>query len=167
MEYQDSYQQTDGAFGWDDEIREENSFTLLPEGIYRFQIKSFEKARFNGSDKLPACPKAVVSFVISAPDGTSAELKENYLLHKKMEWKLSEFFAAVGLKARNEPVRMMWTPELIGKQGVCRIIIHNYQKDGENRQINRIDKLYPSYDQPAVSSPAPAQNTGGWQKGKF
>ena len=77
-----------------------------------------------------------------------------------MEWKLSEFFASVGLKRKDEPVRMIWTPELIGKQGVCKVIVHTYKKDGEDRQTNRIDKLYPSYDQPQIMRPAQQPQQG-------
>lgn len=179
MDYQNPYNsydrqaQSDGSFGWNDVIKEESSFVLLPEGDYRFTIKNFEKARYTGGEKIPACPKAIVTFEVAAPDGRSAELSENFLLHKKMEWKLSEFFASVGLKNKDEPVRMLWTPELIGRSGVCKLIVHSYKKDGEDRQINRIEKLYPSYAQPSLpyeSAPAypqPAASQGGWTQGKF
>lgn len=172
MDYQNNYSQPtqdNGSYGWDDVIKEESSFILLPAGNYRFTIKDFSKARYNGGDKIPACNKAVVTFEVYAPDGRNVEITENFLLHQRMEWKLSEFFASIGLKKKNEPVRMLWTPELIGKTGVCKLTVHSYQKDGENRQINRIEKLYPSYDQPAVSqSVQPAQvQAGGWTQGKF
>ncbi len=176
-----SYQQqaqASGALGWDDEIKEEgNGFTLLPEGDYIFMIKKFDKARYDGGEKIPACPKAIVTFSISTNDGKCVDLQENFLLHKKMEWKLSEFFASIGMKKKDEPVRMLWSQELIGKQGVCKVIVHNYKKDGEDRQTNRIDKLYPSYDQPLLPSPvqqyAPQQThyqhpqQQSWDQGKF
>lgn len=170
--------QSDGVFGWDDEIKEESSFTLLPEGDYSFTIKKFEKGRYDGGEKIPACPKAIVTFTVYTNDGQSVDLQENFLLHKKMEWKLSEFFASIGLKKKDEPVRMLWTPELIGRQGICKVIVHNYKKDGENRQTNRIEKLYPSYNQPVLAPPAqqappqqyqqpytPPQQTQPWQQG--
>lgn len=180
MDYQNNYNnynqstQGDGGFGWDDVIKEESCFTLLPAGDYRFTIKDFSKARYTGGDKIPACNKAIVTFEICDSDGRSVEITENFLLHQKMEWKLSEFFASIGLKKKNEPVRMLWSPELIGKTGICKINIHNYQKNNENRQINRIEKLYPSYDQPSLSSQpvqpinqsAPMQSNG-WTQGKF
>lgn len=161
--------QNNGVFGWDDEIQAESSFTLLPAGDYRFSIKKFEKARYEGGEKIPACPKAVVTFEVYAPDGTTVELTENYLLHQKMEWKLSEFFASVGLKKKGEPVKMLWSPELISKQGVCKLIVHTYKKDGEDRQTNRIDKLYPSYDQPILAPPqTQAQPTQqSWTAGQW
>lgn len=176
MDYQNNYAnpynsyqqqaQGNGVLGWDDEIKEESSYVLLPEGDYRFTIKKFDKGRYDGGEKIPACPKAIVTFTVYAPDGRSTDLQENFLLHNKMEWKLSEFFASVGLKKKNEPVRMAWTPELIGKSGICKIVVHNYKKDGEDRQTNRIDKLYPSYDQPSMPPPAQQyQQTQPWQQG--
>ena len=176
-----SYQQQSqesGALGWDDEISEEGGgFTLLSEGNYRFSIKKFDKGRYEGGAKIPACPKAIVTFTVYSPGGSSVELQENFLLHKKMEWRLSEFFSSIGMKRKDEPVRMIWTPELIGRQGVCKVIVHNYKKDGEDRQTNRIDKLYPSYDQPQLQQPpqqytpqqtyqqpAPQQS---WNQGRF
>lgn len=154
--YQPSAVQTNGALGWDDEIQQENSFIILPAGDYKFEILKLEKAHYDGGEKIPSCPKAVVTFKISAPDGTETEITENYLLHTKMEWKLCEFFSGVGMRNKNEKSRMRWTPELIGKTGICKIIVHKYKsRDGEDRETNRIDKLYPAYDMPALQSPAP------------
>lgn len=159
--YQSTTVQTNGAFGWDDEIQKEDNFTLLPAGDYQFEIRNFERAYYDGGDKIPACPKAVVTFRIFAPDGSETVLTENYLLHKKMEWKLCEFFSGVGMRNKDEKLRMRWTPELIGKTGVCKVIIHKYKnRDGDDKEINRIDKLYPAYDMPAlqVSSQTPSQS---------
>jgi len=161
--------QNNEVFGWDDTISEESSFILLPEGDYRFSIEKFERARHNGSEKIPPCPKAVVTFRIYNSNGSSALVTENYFLARSMEWKLSEFFASVGMKKKGEETQMRWSPELVGKQGVCKVIVRTYQKDGENKQINRIDKLYPSYAQPALSENQqfqPIQHTG-WSAGKF
>lgn len=159
MDYNNQgYQQhTDGAFGWDDEIQQEDAFVLLPEGDYWFKIKKVDKGRYDGGDKISACPKAIVEFEVTAPDGTTMTLTENFLLHQKMEWKLSQFFAAIGMKQKGEKLRMNWSPVIIGKTGVCKVIVHTYTKDGNERQTNRIDKLYPSYDQPQLSPPVQTQ----------
>lgn len=156
--------QDNGALGWDDEIIEESSFIILPAGDYSFTVKKFEKGRHSGSEKIPPCNKAIVTFTVKSPDGRSVDIQENYLLHRKMEWKLSEFFAAVGMKSENERIRMQWSPELIGKQGMCKIIVHEYVKNGESRQINRIESLYPSYSQPNAQQPA---QTRSWGQGGF
>ena len=180
--YQNSYPQgsapqTDGALGWDDEIQKESSFTLLPEGDYWFTVTKIDKGRHEGSTKISACPKAVVCFTVEAPDGTETAVTENFLLHQKMEWKLSQFFASIGMKQKGEKLRMNWSPALIGKKGICRIIVHEYTgNDGQKYKTNRIEKLYPSYEQPVMQPSAQPQQSytpppayqpthGGWNGG--
>ena len=47
--------------GWDDEIENDGpEFIVLPEGDYSFKVIDFERARHPGSEKLPACNKAIV-----------------------------------------------------------------------------------------------------------
>lgn len=159
-----SYQQNpapmnDGAFGWDDEIEKEDAFVLLPEGDYWFKIMKVDKGRYDGGAKISACPKAIVEFEVTSHDGSTVTLTENFLLHQKMEWKLSQFFASVGMKQKGEKLRMNWSPALIGKTGICKVVVNTYQKDGTEHKNNRIDKLYPSYDQPNLPPPQQAQQT--------
>ena len=56
---------TNVAMGWDDEFEEGSEFLLLPEGDYNFTITQFERAYFNGSDKLPAsrCSRKIINFL--------------------------------------------------------------------------------------------------------
>ena len=52
---------TDGrAFDWNDTIEHDSEFVLLPAGDYDFTVKSFERGRHPGSEKLPPsrCPTA-------------------------------------------------------------------------------------------------------------
>ena len=130
-------------FSWDDEIVNEDAFTLLDAGTYEFKITKYERARHEGSDKIPPCNKAVVSFKIG-----DTTLTENYLLCSTLEWKLSQLFLSVGLKKHGEPLRMKWD-DLPGKRGVCKVIVHKYtDKNGVQREVNRIDKLYAYDEQP-------------------
>lgn len=155
--YQPSAVQNNGALGWDDEIQQENSFVILPAGDYRFEILKFERSHFDGNEKISSCPKAIVTFKIFAPDGTITEVKENYLLHDDMKWKLCEFFSGVGMQKKDEKIRMCWTSELIGKTGICKVVVRKYKnRNGEDREINNIEKLYPAYNMPDLQSPAPA-----------
>lgn len=141
---------------WNDEIEQESSFVLLPEGNYRFKVEKFDRARHSGSTKIPPCNKAVVFFTVSDSTGNSTTIKENLFLHTSMEWKLSEFFAAIGMKNKGEKARMNWG-EVYGKTGVCHVIVDKYTKnDGSEGKSNKIDKLFPSYDNPTLTT-APTQ----------
>lgn len=167
-------------YGWDDEIQNEDAFTLLDAGDYEFEIVKYERARHEGSDKIPPCNKAVVTFRVG-----ETTLTENFLLCSTLEWKLSQLFLSVGLKRHGEPLRMNWQA-LSGKRGVCKVIVHKYTKDGAQREINRIDKLYAydeqpqnavrlggaqppqqSWQQPAQSYQQTTQPAQTWQGGSF
>ena len=84
--------------GWDDEIEKDSEdFLLLPEGDYDFVVESFERGRHNGSEKLPACNKAMLKLRIDTPDGT-ALINHNLFLHTKTEGMISAFFTSIGQK---------------------------------------------------------------------
>ena len=69
-------------FGWDDAIEKDSEFELLPEGDYDFEVTGFERARHNGSDKLPPCNKAVLTIKLIGADGKSTTI--NCLLSLKV-----------------------------------------------------------------------------------
>lgn len=156
----ENYEMNQGReLGWDDEIQQESSFMLLPEGDYRFTVEKFDRARHSGSEKIPPCNKAIVSFRVFDGKGNSVLITENLFLHTSMEWKLSEFFASIGMKQKGEKARMNWN-EVYGKSGVCHVKIRSYKKkDGSDGRANQIDKLYPTYDHPQISAPAQTANT--------
>lgn len=128
--------------GWEDEISQESEFIVLPEGDYPFTIDRFERGRSSGEGKLPACNMATVFFRVTGDDGSEVTIKENYILHTKMEWKLSQLFRGVGLKKKDEPLHMNWTA-LPGLTGRCHIAQEPGIKD-PSQIFNRISKVYPA-----------------------
>lgn len=138
--------------GWDDEIEKESSFVLLPAGDYDFTITGFERARYEGSEKLPPCNKAIVSVSIDSPEGT-ATIKHNLFLHQRCEGLLSAFFIGIGQKKHGEKLRMNWN-SVIGAKGRCKVGIRTWKnKDGDEMQSNEIKKFYDPGDAP-VGQPA-------------
>ena len=133
-------------YGWEDEISDEGSeFVLLPEGDYDFTVSKIERGRHPGSEKLPACNKAIVTLTVWGQDDC-IDITENFMLCNKMEWKLSQFFLSIGMKKHGEPLRMNWTGA-VGKRGKCHVYVDNYKnKNGEDRQSNKIKKYY-AYDE--------------------
>ena len=129
--------------GWDDEIsREGGEFLLLPEGDYNFVVESYERARHPGSDKLPACNKAILHLRVTAPEG-EIHLEHNLFLHQRTEGFLSEFFTSIGLKKPGEPLRMNWN-QVPGCTGRLKLGVHTWRtEDGEERKSNQVKKFYP------------------------
>lgn len=128
-------------FGWDDEIVAESEYTLLPEGDYDFEVKNFERGRSNGSTKLPPCNMAILTLRVS-DEKQSTIVTDNLVLHSRMEWKLSQFFLAIGQKKHGEPLKMDWS-KVQGAKGRCKVIVDRYTTDkGEERESNKIAKYY-------------------------
>lgn len=179
--------------GWDDEIvNEGGEYEPLPEGDYDFEVVKVERARSKDNTAnggLPACNMAKVTFRLIAADGTTRERTENFILHSKMEWKLSQLFLSVGLKKRGEPLRMNWTA-LPTKRGRCHVIVTTFKKkDGSDGKGNEIKKLYAydevpdtnsqtrtgfsqpqtnnSYQRTQGSSPTNNSGSRAWTPGKF
>lgn len=128
---------------WDDVIeRDASEFVLLQEGDYDFTVESFDRARHNGSEKLPPCNKAVLKLRIDSDQGT-AYINHNLFLHTITEGMLSAFFACIGQKKKGEPLRMDWG-RVPGSIGRAKVGIHTYKnKDGEDRRSNEIKRFYP------------------------
>lgn len=131
----------DKELQWDDIIQNDNSFVELPEGDYDFTIEKFERSRFNGSAKLPACNMAVVYFIVKSPDGQETTIRENFIMHTRLEWKLSELFRSVGLKKENAPIRMNWNA-LPGLSGRAHVTL-DPDKNDPSKKYNHIVRLYP------------------------
>lgn len=127
--------------GWDDEIEKDTAFVTLPEGDYEFVIDRFERARHPGSDKIPPCNKAIVFFTVKDSEGKEVTIQENFILHTKLEWKLSELFCGVGLKKKGERSKMNWSA-LPGLKGRAHISLDEDPKD-PSKKYNHIKRIYP------------------------
>ena len=86
--------------GWDDSIKQDSqNFDPIPEGDYNVTIEKYDRSRSKGEGKLPPCNMAVVYFIVHGPD-REITIRENYILHSSLEWKLSELFRGVGLEKK-------------------------------------------------------------------
>ncbi len=136
---------------WDDEIvNDEGGFFLLEEGDYEFTVTAFERGRFPGSAKLPPCNKAELTLTVDSPQG-AASVRYDLILYSSLEWKLSEFFRAIGQKKHGEPLRPRWN-ELVGSRGRGHFKPRAYtKKDGTEGKANDVEKFY-DYDPAAMSA---------------
>lgn len=112
------------AFDWDSEIEKENEFVLLPDGEYPFVVINMERQRFDGSEKMAACPMAKVTLDVRSRDG-NVQLTDRLLLNSKMEWKLSSFFGSIGQKRHGAKLKMDWS-KVVGSTGHATIGTREY-----------------------------------------
>jgi len=143
-------------FGWDDQIENDGpEFVTLPEGDYDFEVTGFERARHNGSDKLPPCNKAIVSIKIEGPQGIST-IQHNLFLHSKTEGLLCAFFTAIGQRKKGEKLKMNWN-QVIGSKGRAKVSVKKWTYEGKEYEANEIKKFY---------EPAESPNKG-FEAGRF
>lgn len=127
---------------WDGQIENDSpDFVILPEDDYNFEVIDFERARHNGSDKLPPCNKAVVHIKVEGSNGI-AVIKHNLFLHSITEGMLCAFFTAIGQRKKGEKVTMNWG-KVVGSHGRARIGVRKWKNDsGEEKVFNEIKKFY-------------------------
>lgn len=94
---------TERELGWDDEIKNESTFELLPEGEYTYMVESFERWRYEPTPraKLPACNMVTLSLKITGND-QSATLQHRLFLHTRCEGMLCDFFTSIGMRKHGE-----------------------------------------------------------------
>lgn len=143
-------QQAERELGWEDTIEQDSSFTLLPEGDYDFQVVELERARHQGSAKLPPCNKAILHIRIEGEGGV-AVIKHNLFLHSRCEGMLCAFFTAIGQRKRGEQMRMDWS-KVVGAKGRAKVGIHKWvDNKGEERQSNQIKYFYDKEETPKAA----------------
>lgn len=136
-------QEMERELGWDDEIEKEGGgFILLPPGDYNFTVAKFERGRFAGSAKMPACNQAKLELTIHSPEHGNVTVFHNLMLHTKTEGFLSNFFTGIGQKKPGERLRMNWST-VTGSKGRCKVVENKYLSKGEERVNNQIDTFYP------------------------
>ena len=129
------------VLGWDDEIQNDGEYSgeesvVLPEGSYDFEVIKTEQAWYDGSTKIPACNKAVLTLTVEH-EGASVNVKTDIILYKTIEWKISAFFRCIGLKKHGEKLKMKWN-EVVGRTGRA----HFKPREGrDGRQFNDVDRF--------------------------
>lgn len=129
-----------GALSWDSQIEKENSFILLPEGEYEFTVAKMERGQYQPSPQSKireASPEAQLELKIQSSEG-EATVFERLILHTATEWKLSEFFIAIGQKVKGQPFTPNWS-QVPGSTGRAKIEINKYKNNqGQDRENNRV-----------------------------
>lgn len=150
------YNNNDIAMGWDDVIENDSGYVILPDGDYDFMIVDFERKRYEGSDKMSACPMASLSVKLYDkvhPEKGSTTITHNLFLNRKCERLLCAFFTAIGDRKHGEQLKMNWNA-VKGKVGRCKVAIRTYmKKDGSQGEANEIKKFYEPLAAPTVKAP--------------
>lgn len=125
------------SLSWDSEISSKTVFEYVP-GDYDFEVVDFQRATHPGSEKLPACPKAIVRLKVMYNNST-LDVYKHLFLHSKMEGLLSDFFISIGLMNKGDCLQMNWN-NVVGRRGRARF--HN--REGSNgKRYFEVKKFLP------------------------
>ena len=150
--------------GWDDVIENDGQeFIVLPEGDYTFTVTGFERGHFPGGQKIPACNKATLTLNIDNDLGI-ATAKIDLLLYRTVEWKIAAFFRSIGQKKHGEKAVMNWN-KVVGCRGKAHFKPRTYTKDGQERQVNDVDRFI-DYDPSYAMTPVKTDDLP-WGNGGF
>ena len=104
------------------------------------------------------CDKATLTLHIESEAG-STNVFDDLILHKRMEWKLSQFFRAIGQKKKGERVAMNWN-RIVGSRGRVHIVVNKYtDKNGQDRENNKVGR-YLEYDENMMPKPEGVDENG-------
>lgn len=153
--------QTERELGWNDEIQNDGpEFVLIPEGEYDFVVTHYERARHNGSDKLPPCNKAVLHIEIKVNENQIVSLEHNLFLHTKTEGLLCSFFKSINQRQHGEKMKMDWN-KVSGSHGRCHISHRKWTgKTGKEMTGHQIDRFLEPEEKTAAAA-------AGYTPGKF
>lgn len=134
----------EGALSWDSQITKESSFTLLDAGEYEFKVEKMERGQYQPSEKSSirdVSPQAELHIKIFGGEQGNTTVIERLILHTKTEFKISEFFIAIGQKQPGQPLTPNWN-YVVGATGRCEIEVNEYtKKDGNQSKNNRITRF--------------------------
>ena len=109
---------TDRALGWDDEFTNiSQDFVLLPEGEYYFEVTGMERARFEGSAKLPPCSMAKLTLKIFGGALGDTTVTHRLYLHTKTQGLLGSFFESIEVNRFLPPLEEKAAPSQGWTQG--------------------------------------------------
>jgi hypothetical protein len=83
------------ALDWEGEFDATDEFILLAPGYYPFTVKNLERERFQGSNKMAACPRAKLTLEVTAGNNT-VNITDRIMLSTKTQWRVSQFFQSLG-----------------------------------------------------------------------
>ena len=130
------YVNEDEVIDFDGEVKNDGeAFVTLPEGDeVTFTITDVEKGRNKAGDK----PQVTLKLSCASVNGHGRTNVKDYItMTRKSEWKLCEFFTAVGLRKHGEALKCRW--DIVGMTGRATVTVDSYTgKQGDILTSNKI-----------------------------
>lgn len=144
----------DTPMDWDSPIENDGEgsgeFFVFPDGSeVSFEVTKFTRAV---SDRRN-CPMAKLELTLTDGEGHEAKAWDNITLHSSSEWKLCQFFTAIGQRRHGEKIKPDWT-KVYGAKGRATVTVGEYTKGSKTFPKNEIDRYLDPADAADDSSAA-------------
>lgn len=136
---------------------EDNTFVLIPDGDYHFEVASHEVG-YATSDKMPPNTQRV-TINLEIPftkDGEThtGKVRHNLNIYKKALFAIRQFVECIGMVPEKGKMKVN-LEEMDGMTGVCSINTREYN----GKEYNNVLRFYPPSKAPAVTA-----NDAEWAK---
>lgn len=136
------------VYDWDmDEVADAQSYesVVLPAGKYHFTVAKLTREWFDGSDKAPAGPRALLQLSIDGGEKGQGVAFERILLNSKSAWRIATLFASCGFGVNDAGHRIIDWSAIEGKGGTATFSVTTY----EGKERNEVDKFLSAEQAPA------------------
>ena len=139
-------------FNLNDMYLDDNSFTTVPEGDYHFRVVDYD-LEYSTSTKLPENTQVIkVHMEIPFKDNgevVNASVTLNLNVYSKALFAIRQFFESIGLMPEKGRAKMPNLDTIIGKSGICHILVGVSSKGNE---YNQVENCYPPSKAPTVTN---------------
>ena len=116
------------------------AWELLPAGNYTFKIMGAEDGIQKGG-KTAGCEYLSVKIGIGDKSGLKAQWSEKIIFTDSLTWKTDTFLKSInfngGEMSKGQDVDVCQAT-VVGCRGHAKVIVETYEKDGEEKQINKV-----------------------------
>lgn len=140
------------AYDWDSTIENDGtSFELLPPGIYSFVVSGMERGYQEATEKSIACNVAILTLDVQNAEA-SGQITDRLFLNSRNEWKLCQFFCAIGQRKKGDPLKMNWE-KVPGSRGTLEINHRKFNgRNGNEQEANNVKAYLERQDAPQAAA---------------
>lgn len=117
--------------------KKEFEYILLEPGEYPFEISEVRYGDYNGSDKLPPCPKAIVDLDVDGGKQGHVTVTKVFYLCKECAGIIASFAQSLGVMDEHETTVNIDFAQIEGMKGIVYITHRTYN----GQQYNDIKKF--------------------------
>lgn len=138
---------------------DDNDFTTVPEGDYRFEVTDYELG-YSTSSKMPENTQVITVHMrvpYKSEDGiVNVSVKMNLNVYSKALFAIRQFFESISLMPEKGRAKMPQLDLMIGKTGIAHLLQGVSAKGNE---YNQVDNCYPPSKAPTVTN-----NDDAWKE---